>query len=71
MTKPTGRMTYRKRGGDDPNAPSEPEYKLAPPSPLPSVSIAEQFAEMYANDPEAREFVSAERLSGLFAGPIR
>lgn len=71
MTKPTGRMMYLKRGGDDPNAPSEPEYKLAPPSPLPETSIADQFAEMYANDPEAQEFVSAERRGVLFAGPIR
>jgi hypothetical protein len=71
VTKPTGRMTYRKRGGVDPNAPIEAGYRPFPVSPLPPTPIAEQFAEMYANDPEAREFVSAERRGGLFAGPIR
>lgn len=51
-------------------APSTGEDHGTPtPSPLPATSIAEQFAEMVANDPEYQEWQQAERMASLFGHP--
>jgi hypothetical protein len=43
------------------NAPTEPEYRgPAEHSPLPPGTLEGQFAEMFANDPEAQEWRSLE-----------
>jgi len=54
-------VTYSELG-----APDVGEHREAKVSPLPAVSMEDAFAEMYANDPEAQEWIRSERLADLF-----
>ena len=48
------------KGGSDPRAPGQPEYRPAFTDPLPAGDVAEQFAEMFRNDEEAIEWRRGE-----------
>jgi hypothetical protein len=54
--------------GEIHHRPLEPEHRERPVTPRPTASMADQVAEMLANDDEARAWLAAERRADLFGG---